>query len=391
MKKSSLVVLATVVLIGAGIAYWWASSGVSDAGKAKLAPPVPVLLAKATARDLPVVLEVVGRAEAYESVTLRARVDGQVASVVFTEGQHVKQGDELLRLDAADFVSRLRQAEANVAKDEAQLAKAKADTLRYVALRDRNFVSEEKVNEMRTTEASAAATLRADQAGVELARSQLSYATIRAPFAGVLGAKLVFPGGTVKTNDTVLAVINRVQPLYVTFSVPEKHLPQLRREMARGGACKQGTCLRVGVTIPGDRGRRFAGEARFIDNAVDAATGTIVLKAVLDNKDEALTPGQFLNVTLNLDTLTNSVVVPNEAVQQGPEGPFVYLVNQEDVAEVRKIEVVTSFSGLTAIGKGLQTGDTVVTDGQLRLTPGAKVVARAQEAKPDTPDGGAKK
>lgn len=385
MKKNSLVLLVLIAALGAGT-YWYLSTRTPDSGNsAKGMPPVPVLLAKAKVQDMPIYLDVVGRAEAYESVTVKARVDGQVASVVFTEGQHVRQGDELVRLDTTDFDLRLRQAEANVAKDEAQLTKAKADTVRYVSLFNRKFVSEEKVNEIRTTEAAAVATLNADKAAAELARSQLSYATIRAPFSGVIGAKLIFPGGSLKANDTALATINRISPLYITFSIPEKHLSKLKSAMSKGGAaCKQGGCLKVRVALPDDNKQRLEGVVRFIDNAVDPATGTIQIKALLDNKDEALTPGQYLNLSLNLDTLPNAVVVPNEAVQQGVDGPFIFLVDAQGTAEVRAVEVASSLGGVTAISRGIQPGETVVTDGQLRLAPGVKVMAKTAESQPGT-------
>lgn len=353
-----------------------ACSGNAD-DKKTAPPPVPVATAQATARDVPLAVDVVGRAEAFESVTLKARVDGQVAAVLFTEGQRVAQGEVLVRLDPTDFTARVRQAEASVARDEALLAKAHADTLRYVALKGRNFVSEEKVNEVRTSEAAAAATLRADQAALDLARAQLSYATVRAPFAGVVGARLVFPGSAIKTNDTALAVVNRVRPLLVSFSVPEKHLPRLRAAL---GAGKGIGALKVAVSLPGDSAHRFEGAVRFLDNAVDAATGTIQMKAELPNVDEKLTPGQFLSVSLQLDTLRQAVTVPNEAVQQGPEGNFIFVVKADSSVEVRKVEAGASTGGLTVVAKGLQAGETVVTDGQLRLTPGAKI--RSKEDAP---------
>ncbi len=383
MKKNPLVSLVLIAALGAGT-YWYLSSRAPEAGtSAKGAPPVPVRLDKARIQDMPVLLDVVGRAEAYESVTVRSRVDGQVASVVFTEGQHVRQGDELVRLDKTDFDLRLRQAEANVARDEAQLTKAKADTVRYVSLFNRKFVSEEMVNNIRTAEATAAATLNADKAAAELARSQLSYATIRAPFSGVIGAKLIFPGGAVKSNDTALATINRLTPLYLTFSIPEKYLPKVKSSMARRGTgCKEGGCLKVNVPLPGKNKQQVEGEMRFIDNAVDPATGTIQAKAVLENRDEALTPGQYLNLSLTLDTLPDAVVVPNEAVQQGADGPFIFVIDAQGTALVRSVEVASAFGGLTAISKGIQPGETVVTDGQLRLAPGVKVTAKTAEPQP---------
>lgn len=370
-NKTPIMVVLLVVLIGA--AYWYFAQPASKGNAApKTAGPVPVVVAQAVAGDMPVLLEVVGRGEAYESVSLKSRVDGQVAAVLYTEGQVVRQGDPLVRLDSGDFDAKLMQAEANLAKDQAQLAKSKADVERYQSLKARGFVSDEKVNEVRTAEAAAAAMVKADEAAVQLARLQLSYTTLKAPFSGVVGARLVFPGTAIKVNDTVIAVVNRVQPLYVTFSVPEKHLPRLQKAMGKGP-------MKVLVKVPGSKEAPHEAQARFIDNAVDAATGTIQMKAVLDNRVEKLTPGQFLNVAMTLDKLENAVLVPNDAIQQGAEGNFVYVVKPDNTAEFRKVEVATTFKGKAAIGKGIAAGETVVTDGQLRLTPGATVRFKAPE------------
>lgn len=348
------------------------------------APPVPVTTAKSEERDIPVTLKVVGRAEAYESVVLKSRVDGQVAAVLFSEGQRVKKGDLLIQLDPSDFSARLQQAVATSARDAALLDKTRADIARYTALRERNFVSEEKVNDIRTNEAAAAANLRASKAAEEVLRLQASYTAIRAPFDGVVGARVVFPGSSVKINDTTLAVVNRIRPLLVSFSVPEKHLPQLRMAINSGQGGAQG--MKADITSPSEESKHFAGEVHFIDNAVDAATGTILMKARLANDDEKLTPGQFLNVTLLLTTLPHAVTVPKEAVQQGAEGNFIYVVKDDNSVEVRKVEVAASDAGMTAISKGLRASETVVTDGQLRLTPGIKVKAKAaQSAVPPAP------
>ena len=359
-----------------------------NAKKKGEAPPVPVTTAKAATRDIPVTLKVVGRAEAYESVVLKSRVDGQVAAVLFTEGQHVKQGDPLIRLDPSDFAARLHQAEATAARDEALIAKSRSDTARYTALKERNFVSEEKVNDIRTNEAAAAANLRASKAAAEVARLQLSYATIRAPFSGVVGARLVFPGSSVKINDTTLAVVNRIRPLLVTFSIPEKHLPRLRAAIAAATERR----MKVDVSLPSDAAQHYEGEVHFLDNAVDATTGTILMKAVLPNNDEKLTPGQFLNVTLLLDTLKDAVTIPNEAVQQGAEGNFVYVVKDDHSTEVRAITTAAADGGVTAVAKGLSAGETVVTDGQLRLAPGVKVKLRdaAESKTPPAPTAAAR-
>jgi len=369
MKTRTGVVLSLLVLAAGGGAYGYFVTAKQDAARKPAAPAVPVALIQAARGDVPLRLDVVGRAEAYEAVTLRARLDGQVAKVVFTEGQHVKPGDVLLHLDPADYEARLRQAEAAQARDQAQLTKARRDVERYQALRAKGFVSEEKVGEVKTAAEAQESTVKAAQASVDLARLQLGYTTVRAPIAGVVGARLVAPGAAVKINDTVLAVINRRQPLYVSFAVPEKHLPRLRAGI-RGGN------LKVAVTVPGGGGPGHAGTARFLDNAVDTATGTIQLKAVLPNADEALTPGQFLNVGIVLDTLHDVVTIPAEALQQGQDGSFVFVVTAEGVAQPRPVEVAAVQSGTAAIAKGLAAGETVVTDGQLRLAAGTRVQSK---------------
>ncbi|TRZ89721.1 MAG: efflux RND transporter periplasmic adaptor subunit [Rhodocyclaceae bacterium] len=385
MTKMSSVLLIAAVLAAGGTAAWYFTKPESSVAgkKGPAAPAVPVRLAKATVRDMPLRLEITGRTEAYETVTVKSRVDGQVLGVAFTEGQPVRQGDVLLRLDAADFQARLNQAEANQARSQAQSAKARADVERYVALRAKGFVSEEKVGEMRTAAAAAESTSRADAAAVELARLQLSYTTIKAPFAGVVGAKLVFPGTAVKVNETALAVVNRVRPLYVGFAVPEKYLPLLKAGMDSGKKSMKAT-----ISLPD--GSSWEGLVRFLDNSVDIATGTIQLKAVVPNHDENLAPGQFVAVSLVLDTLRESVVIPAEAVQQGVQGSFVFVAREDGNVDIRKIRVTSVQQQLVIVGDGLAGGETVVTEGQLRLTAGARVksadvAAEGTAGKPGAP------
>ncbi len=338
------------------------------------------MLAKAVVRDMPLRLDITGRTEAYETVTLKSRVEGQVQSVTFTEGQHVRQGDVLLRLDPADFQARLNQAEANLARSQAQLAKARADVERYVALREKGFVSEEKVSEMRTAAAATESAARADAAVAELARLQQSYTVIKAPFAGIVGAKLVFAGAAVKVNETTLAVVNRVRPLYVGFAVPEKYLPQLQ-----AGMRSRAKSMKASISLPGG-GIAWEGEVRFLDNSVDVATGTIQLKAVVPNADEKLAPGQFVGISLVLDTLKDAVVVPAEAVQQGAEGSFLFVAKEDNTVDVRKVRVASVQQLFAVIGEGLAGGETVVTEGQLRLTAGARIrLADKPEGKPGQP------
>jgi membrane fusion protein, multidrug efflux system len=367
MKKTGWILLLLAAALAGGARHWLFNDRDKPAGEeSKDKPPAAVFLATAEVENMPVLLEVVGRAEAYESVTLMSRVDGQVAFVDYTEGQHVRQGQVLVRLDPADFEAKLRQAEANLARDQAQLDKARTDVERYVTLKNQGFVSDEKVGEVRTTAAAAEATVKADRAAVDLARLQRGYTVIHAPFSGVVGARLAFPGTAVKVNETELTVVNRVQPLYVSFAVPEKYLPRLRAAMAASP-------IAVTVAVPGENGKHFEGEARFMDNAVNTATGTIRMKATLTNKEEHLTPGQFLNVSLTLDILHSAVTIPAEAVQQGPEGTFVYVVKPDQSAEMRPVDVVATQQGRAAIASGLRAGEAVVTEGQLRLSPGAKV------------------
>lgn len=375
MKKLGILLLF-LALAGAALYFGLGAKPPAPEKSGKSQPPVPVAVAQAVARNMPVTLEMVGRGEAYESVTLKSRVDGQVLAVPFTEGKSVAAGELLVRLDPADFQAKVRQAESNLARDQALLNKARADVARYQSLLEQQFVSQEKVAEMRATAEAAAATVNADQAALDLARQQLAYTTIRAPFAGVVGARLAHPGASVKINETELAVINRVRPLYVSFAAPEKHLPAILAARARGG-------LEVSIRLPGEKRVIAAGKVVFLDNAVDAATATLRMKAEISNNsanaDSHLAPGQFLSVSLRLDTLRNAVTVPAEAVQQGPDGSFVYVLNGEGGAKLRKVTVAQVRDGLAAIAEGLAVAETVVTDGHSRLTPGAKV--KVKEAK----------
>lgn len=375
-KRGILLGALGLAALGAGAWFYLGSGTPAKAAKGPV-PAIPVMLAKAEAKEFALALDIPGRAEAYENVTLKSRVEGQVLAVSYAEGQRVKKGDILVRLDPADFEARLRQAEANLAKSQAQAAKSRADLERYIALKAKGFVSDEKVGEMRTATAAAEANARADQAAADLARLQLGYSTVRAPFDGIVGARLVFPGSAVKVNDTALAVVNRVRPLYISFAVAEKHLPQLRAAMRQ-----ESRSTHAAVTIPGDAAAPLEAEVRFLDNAVDTTTGTVKLKATLANTDETLTPGQFVNVSLVLETLPQAITVPAEAIQQGQDGAFLFVVQEDGSAVVRKVVVRASQKGVAVIAEGLKAGETVVTDGQLRLTPGAKVKATGAE-RPD--------
>lgn len=367
--KLLLKVLIVILAVGGGAYLYQRPSSRTGDGKGadkKDNAPVAVLVAKAKMQDMAIVLDLVGRGEAFESVSIKSRLDGQVLRVMYQEGQHVHAGNVLLQLDPSDFNARLKQAEAAQARDQAVLQQAEAQVGRYQSLKLQGFVSDEKVADLRSIAAAAAATVKADQSSIELARLQLSYATIRAPISGIVGAQLVFPGTAVKTNDTVLASVNRIQPLLVSFALPENYLAELRNELSRGA-------LTATVSVPGDGKNSYPASVNFVDNAVDPATGTVLMKARLDNKDEKLSAGQYLHVSLNLKTLKDAIVVPSEAVQQGPNGTVVYVVNPDNGITIRKAAVAASRDGLSAIASGIAAGETVITDGHLKLTPKSKV------------------
>lgn len=368
--------LAVVVVVAAGVGGWFYldRETASAAKKRPGAPEVPVLMARAELTDVALTLELTGRTAAFESVTVKARIDGQVLAVPFTDGQRVRRGDVLVRLDPGDLDARLRQAEATLARDRAQQAKAQADLDRYTALKAKGFVSDASVADMRTALATSTATLKADQAAADLARLQVGYTTVTAPFDGIVGARLVYPGSAVKANDTALALVNRVRPLHVNFAVAEKHLPRLDAAVGRGRQAIPAAVRLPGATEP------LSAEVRFLDNAVDPSTGTIQMKAVLANDDERLAPGQFVDVSLPLELMRQVVTVPAEAIQQGPEGPFVYVVQADGTVQLRKVAVAATQKRTAVIAQGVAAGDTVVVDGQLRLVPGARV--RSADAQP---------
>lgn len=333
---------------------------------------VPVSVAPAVTRDYPLVLATVGRVQPLESVSLRARIDGQVARVLMQEGRAVQAGEVLLRLDDDELRTRLTQAEATLARDAAQLSNARTVLERYQALKEKNYVSEDMLRAAETSAASLAAAVRSARAAVENARLQLSYTVVRAPFAGRVGARTVAPGATVQANTTVLAVINRQHPVQVAFAVPEKYLGALQ-------PLREGRALPVTITAESDATLRVEGQADFIDNAVDTGSGTIQVKATLPNRDHRLVPGAFVQVLLQLATLQDVVTVPATAVQQNGAHSSVYVV-EAGKAQLREVTVRERDAEVAVIASGLTAGETVVTDGHLRLSPGAAVqIARATQ------------
>jgi multidrug efflux system membrane fusion protein len=318
---------------------------------------------------MPVELHAIGTVQASNTVTVRARVQGIVARVHFREGEDVKEGAILFTLDRGPLEAELRQAQANLARDQAQLDNARKDAERYAELARQGFVAQQQADQTQAAAKALAATVRADQAAVDNARIQLGYTIIRAPIAGRTGALLVHEGDLVKVSDTPMVVVNQIHPVDIAFALPERELPEIRARSAE-------RALRVRAQAP--QGGRPLGEGAltFIDNRVDQVTGTIGLKASFPNEKGALWPGQFVNVVLTLAVDPAATVVPTPAVEMGQSGRYVFVVRPDQTAELRSVTVAREVGEETVIAAGVSPGETVVTDGQLRLVPGAKVDAR---------------
>ena len=424
MKRvvAALAVLAPALAVGA----------CSDRGGAATGPPappaVPVGVAAVEQKMVPLQETAVGNVQAYATVGVKSQIAGQIVQVHFTEGRDVKRGELLFTIDPRPPEAALRQSEANVAKDVAQLRQAEAalaqrhaevtqalanlerdlaqmenarvQEQRYRALMERELIAREQYDQLRTIFAALQATVQASRAAVEngrasaraaeaavenaraaikaneamvdVAQLQLAYTTIRAPMDGRTGNLLAQAGNVLKSNeDNPLVIIAQVHPIYVSFSVPEQHLTAIKKYQAGGG-------LKVEAAIDGGQ-RRAAGALTFINNTVDPTTGTIQLKATFPNTDDLLWPGQFVDVSLTL-TAENAVVVPAQAVQAGQQGPFVFVVKPDLTVESRRVKVGRRLPRELVIDEGLTAGERVVTDGQLRLVPGARV-----EIKPPRP------
>jgi membrane fusion protein, multidrug efflux system len=336
------------------------------AGPSKQSDAVPVVVAKVTRQSIPVELQAIGTGQAYKTVSVESQVAGIVQEVHYQQGQFVKKGDLLLTLDNRPAMAALQQAEAALTRDKSQVQLYQAEFARYQELLKQGIVSHEQFDQNQASASSSQATVQADEAAIQTAKIQLSYCSIYAPISGVTGAQLVYPGATVKANDApVLVVINQVSPLYVSFSVPQQYLGEVKRSMEHAR-------LGVQATPPGDTAPEN-GYLTFINNAVDPATGTITLMGTFANSDHRLWPGQFANVTLRLSEQENVLVVPSQAVQAGQDGDYVYVVKPDMTVDARPLKTGRTVNNVTEVEKGLAQGETIVTDGQVRLAPGAKV------------------
>ncbi|HXE75682.1 MAG TPA: efflux RND transporter periplasmic adaptor subunit [Candidatus Xenobia bacterium] len=337
-------------------------------------PPAPVVVAQATQETVPVEVSAIANVEAYSTVSVKAQVDGQLLQVHFREGDDVRQGQLLFSLDPRPFEAALNQAEANLARDQAQLENARAQYRRYEKLLQEGVTSQEQYDQVRTAAEALEAVVRADKAAVETARLRLSYCAISSPLDGRTGSLIVHAGNLVKANDDPpLVVINQINPIFVSFTLPEQHLAEVKKYMARGK-------LAVEATVPDAPGAPERGTVSFVDNTVDTATGTIRLKAVFPNTARRLWPGQFVNVSVRFTERPNSIVVPSSAIQTGQSGSYVFVVKSDQTVDLRPVTTGISANGKTVIESGVNAGETVVTDGQLRLIPGAKVTIKSSLA-----------
>ena len=360
------VALLVVVALAALVAHTWSDRGKAAPGKPAAAQAVPVKVARAERGDLDLSLKVNGYAEAYSTVTVQSRVSGQLQAVAFTPGGRVHQGEVIARIDPSLLQAQLDQARGNLAKDQAQLANAEQVLRRYTPMLAKGYVAKTDYDGYRANVGIYAASVKADQAAVEMAQTQLGYAQIKAPVDSIAGAPLVYPGAQVSANSTNLVVLNQVRPIHLTFSVPESALDGIKAAAARG-------TLTVSVRVPGADTAPIPATLDFINNAVDSGTGTIQLKASYANGDDRLTPGQFVQVTLPTARLHDVVTVPVTALQNSPNGSFVFVVGADGTAQQRMVTAGTSNGGRIVIEKGLAGGEQVVTDGQMLLTNGTRV------------------
>ncbi len=352
----------------AGALFGAAVFAASCSGDRKAPAPeaVPVRVGTVVQKDVPVQIRNVGTVQPINAVSVRALVGGEIVQVHFREGQDVRKGDLLISIDPRPYEAALAQAAAALARDHAQLANADTDVKRYEDLVKKDYVTQQQYDSVKANAAAIAATVRADEAAVERARLDVGYSSIRSPIDGRTGSLMVQIGNVVKANDVPLVTINQVAPIYLTFAVPERELPRIRERLTGG-------TLKVAAEDPTSGKTLAVGDLTFMDNAVDRTTGTITLKATFPNPDRMLWPGEFVNAVLTLTMERNAVVAPAGAVLNGQQGTYAYVVKSDATVESRPVKVARSGPDGAVIEAGLKAGEKVVTDGQLRLAPGAKV------------------
>ena len=376
-RKIWLLLPATLIAAAAGTWYYWGAPA-TVAAPQRPPPIIPVTTTLVQRQDVPIFLSGIGTVRAFNIVTVKTRVDGHLESIAFVEGQEVAEGDLLAQIDPRSFRAQLAQAQAAKARNEAQLANARLDYQRSSSLATRDYATKQTVDTQRALVAQLEAGVQGDQAAIDNANVQLGYTTIVSPISGRTGMRLVDRGNIVRTTDANgLVVITQLQPISVVFSLPQDVLFEVTREMSAGP-------LKVLAYNRDSSTRLGEGALTLIDNQVDAATGTIRLKATFDNKDNALWPGQFVHARLLLRTRQDVVTVPTQVVQRGPRGPFAFVVKADQSVEQRPIKASYSREGTSIIDEGLAVGDQVVLDGQYKLRAGTRVQARPSDksAKP---------
>jgi multidrug efflux system membrane fusion protein len=366
-----------VLSLAAIVAIWRLSPGteVPVAAAQTAAPGIPVTAGTVAAQDVPVFLNGIGTVQAYNMVAIKSRVDGQIVKVDFKEGQDVKEGEPLLQVDPRPFQAALEQAQANRQKDEAQLVGAQLDLDRYEKLIGSGWQTRQSYDQQKATVGQLQASIKGDEAQINTAKLNLSYADIRSPIDGRLGARLVDKGNLVHANDnTPLVMITEVKPIFVSFTLPQDNFDDLRESQNKAPLAVH--------AYSGDGKKQLAeGKLTLIDNAIDQATGTIHLKARFDNEDERLWPGEFVSLRVILSTRRDVATVPSQTVQDGPDGHYAYVIKPDNTVERRVVEVASIQDGIAVVTKGLTPGERVVVDGQYRLTNGARVTPQA----PSTP------
>jgi len=367
---------AVVLLLAAIVAIWRLSPGteVPVAAAQTATPGIPVTAGTVAARDVPVFLNGIGTVQAYNMVAIKSRVDGQIVKVDFKEGQDIKTGDPLFTVDPRPFQAALEQAQANKQKDEAQLVGAQLDLDRYEKLIGSGWQTRQSYDQQKATVGTLQASIKGDEAQINTAKLNLSYADIRSPIDGRLGARLVDKGNLVHATDNApLVMITEVKPIFVSFTLPQDDFDDLREGQNKSP---------LGVyAYSGDGKKQLAeGKLTLIDNAIDQATGTIHLKARFDNEEERLWPGEFVSLRVILSTRRDVATVPSQTVQDGPDGHYAYIIKSDNTVERRAVEVASIQDGIAVVTKGLTPGERVVVDGQYKLRQKSKVTVTSPEA-----------
>jgi len=344
---------------------------------------VPVLAENVTPRDMPVYLRGLGSVTAFNTVTVKTRVDGQIVQINFREGQDVKQGDLLIVIDPRPFEVQLHQAEANLARDEAQIADARLNLERYRALYQDKVIAKQQLDTQASLVGQIEGNLGADRAAIENAKLQLTYSRITAPISGRIGLRLVDIGNMVHASDANgLLVITQLHPIAVLFTLPEDYIPDVLRQMRKGS-------LDVEAYSRDDKEKIATGKLLTLNNQIDPTTGTNKFKAVFQNEDQVLWPNEFVNIRLLLETKHNALTVPVAAIQHGTQGTFAYVVKPDSTVEARVLKIGVTEGNVAAVDDGLQPGEMVVTDGQDKLQPGAKVEVQRAGNRPGGGQGAA--